>query len=130
MKKYTEEWAWGFLGKSGLPFFRTGSREMCNPAPTNTDVDFVVLDLNGDNNFVMGCKRIGFKNCGENEYEDDEFCAIRKGDVNLIIVESPYWFSQWQKATVKTKSLNILDKKLRVAAFERFYDGDLVGEIR
>ena len=29
-----------FLTAARLEFFRTGSREICDPAPTDTDVDF------------------------------------------------------------------------------------------
>ena len=105
------------LGKLGFPFFRTGSREICKPAPQDTDVDFVVLDLKSNGGF----DRNGFFITTEdrsNEYGETDFETYRRGEVNLIVVHSWGRFKAWRAATASAKQMNIMEKSKRIALFQ------------
>lgn len=114
---YSEAQAWCDLGQSGMPFFRTGSRETCRPAPTNTDADFVVLDLRNTGGF----ERNGFQLTTEdrrNEYGETDFETYRRGEVNLIIVHDWGRFRAWRAATAAAKQMNLTDKQKRIALYQ------------
>ena len=106
------------LTASGLPFFRTGSREICDPAPTDTDVDFVVLDLNRTSDF----ERDGYPRTTKDQRSryggPPEFNTYRRGEVNLIVVHSWGSFDAWRAATAAAKQMNLLDKVERIALFQ------------
>jgi hypothetical protein len=105
------------LANLGKPYFRTGSREICKPAPQDTDVDFVVLDLTGDNSFEHN----GFTMTTEDrreEYGETDFETYRRGEVNLIVVHSWAAFKAWKAATAAAKQMNITDKEKRIALFQ------------
>ena len=105
------------LASLGKPYFMTGSREICKPAPSDTDVDFVVLDLDGS-----GCfEHNGFKMTTEDrraEYGETDFETYRRGEVNLIVVHSWEQFKAWKAATVAAKGMNLMDKQKRIALFQ------------
>ena len=114
--EYFEHHAIIDLGNLGLPFFRTGSREICHPAPTNTDVDFVILDLSAmtkweKNGFTMTTK-------ADEQYGATDFETYRRGEVNLIVVHSWEKFRAWKAATAAAKQMNLTDKKKRIALFQ------------
>ena len=114
---YTEQDAWIDLGNLGLPFFRTGSREICSPPPLDTDVDFVILDLKGDTQF----DRNGFLQTTQedrDQYGQADFMAYRRGEVNLIVVSDWSSFKAWKAATASAKQMNLLDKGKRIALFQ------------
>ena len=105
------------LTTSQMPFFRTGSREICKPAPTDADVDFVVLDLAGNGKFEHN----GYAMTTEDrrdEYGETDFETYRRGEVNLIVVHSWPQFNAWRAATAAAKQMNILDKGKRIALFQ------------
>lgn len=115
---YTEAQAWPDLGNLGLPFFRTGSREICSPAPMDTDVDFVVLDLGS---VGFDAEKNGFTMTTEdrsNEYGETDFETYRRGEVNLIVVHSWEQFRAWKAATAAAKQMNLKDKSKRIAIFQ------------
>ena len=105
------------LANSKMPFFRTGSREICKPAPTDTDADFVVLDLTCEGRFEHN----GYAMTTEDrrdEYGETDFETYRRGEVNLIVVHSWPQFNAWRAATAAAKQMNILDKGKRIALFQ------------
>ena len=115
--EYKENDAWADLGNLGFPFFRTGSREICSPPPMNTDVDFVVLDMEGNGKFCDN----GFQMTTEdrrNEYGETDFETYRRGEVNLIVVHSWQQFKAWKAATAAAKQMNIIEKGKRIALFQ------------
>lgn len=116
MEKYTETDAWADLGNLAMPFFRTGSREICNPAPMNIDVDFVVLDVHGKGKF----EKNGFLMTTEEneEYDATDFHTYRRGEVNLIVVGTWEQFRAWKAATAAAKQMNLTDKGKRIALFQ------------
>jgi hypothetical protein len=114
--EYDEYDALQFLTNLGLPFFRTGSREICRPAPVGTDVDFVVLDTG-----VGAYQAIGFQNtsdAGLNEYGQSNFCTYRMGEVNLIVVDTYTEFRKWRVATAAAKQMNLVKKQDRIDLFQ------------
>jgi hypothetical protein len=129
----TEESAVEYLHKAGVKFFRTGSREMCDPPPMDTDVDFVVLDpeLIVYEDLV---NNYGFKHCQQEPHninpdygleDNEDFVALRCGEVNIIIVYEKLNYNSWLFATAFVKSTPTLtkecrlDKHKRVVAFKR-----------
>jgi len=115
--EYYEHQAVVDLANLGMPHFRTGSREICSPAPYDTDADFVVLDLNSSGSF----ERNGFAITTEDrreEYGETNFETYRRGEVNLIVVHTWESFRAWKAATAAAKQMNIKDKAKRIALFQ------------
>ena len=109
--------AWADLGNLGLPFFRTGSREICSPPPMDTDADFVVLDIRGTADFERNGFTLGTKE-DLDKYGATDFLAYRRGEVNLIIVDDWPKFRAWKAATAAAKQMNLQDKQRRIALFQ------------
>ena len=107
------------LSQAGTPYFRTGSREICSPAPYDTDVDFVALDLIGFKFEGMGFELTTDQKEGNNaSYGDGDFETYRQGEVNLIVVHDWADFKAWKAATAAAKQMNITDKEKRIALFQ------------
>jgi len=106
-----------WLTKSKMPFFRTGSREICKPAPTNTDADFLVLDINHEGKFEKNGYVLTTEDRRE-QYGETDFETYRQGEVNLIVVHSWESFKAWRAATAAAKQMNLLDKAKRIALFQ------------
>ena len=127
--EYDEYSALQDLTKLGLPFFRTGSREICKPAPMGTDVDFVVLNtviLDAD---LHPFAPLGFQdtsNAGLNEYGESNFCTYRNGEVNLIVVDTYIEFRKWRVATAAAKQMNLIKKKDRIDLFQGVLYGNWI----
>jgi hypothetical protein len=122
--EYDEYSALQDLTKLGLPFFRTGSREICKPAPMGTDVDFVVLETS-----LHSFASLGFQDtssAGLNEYGESNFCTYRKGEVNLIVVDTYIEFRKWQVATAAAKQMNLIRKKDRINLFQGVLYGNWI----
>jgi hypothetical protein len=117
--EYLETDAMFALGGLGLPFFRTGSRETCNPAPQDTDVDFVILNMQKFNPKSLGFDLTTDQEKGNDaSYGDGDFETYRQGEVNLIVVHNWADFKAWKAATAAAKQMNITDKEKRIALFQ------------
>lgn len=113
---YTEKMATDWLSQRGFPFLRTGSREICDPPVMDTDVDFVVLDVDD-----FPFERAGWRATGEQEgygADSSSFATFRSGEVNLIVVRNRTDFWKWRVATAAAKQLNIMNKNERQALFQ------------
>lgn len=106
-----------------------GSRVTCNPAPTDTDQDVIVLVRAIDNQISdMGAYEhyneeiarklvdAGFV-CGGSGTGDEEFESWTKGDINLILTSDVEFYERFVAATTVARRLNILDKEDRKALF-------------
>ena len=112
--EYTEIQGWADLGSLGVPFFRTGSREICSPPPMDTDADFVVLSLK-----KIDFQKNGFSLTTDDEYEGgSHFETYRRGDVNLVVVHNWTDFKKWKVATAAAKQMNIKSKQKRIQLFQ------------
>jgi len=102
--------------------FPTGSNYICNPPVTNTDVDemFLVDDLQEVNFQLTG---LGWTKCGleEEAYQDkpSHWAAYRKENMNALLTTDLKYFMDFFKATEEAKHLNLLNKKDRVALFQK-----------
>lgn len=98
-----------------LEMAAVGSRVTCNPAPTDTDED--ILILTEDVALFLGdALEAGFSNCGF--YVDCDFISLRKGEINLIVTEESSFYNKFILATHVCKALNLLDKEQRITVFQ------------
>lgn len=104
-----------------------GSRVTCNPAPTDTDEDFLVL-VNGNDyqELLLELHEDGFEIGGSEVYSAEEyqlestegFQSFKKGITNYIITCNEEFFSKFMKATTICKTLNVLNKEDRIRVFQ------------
>lgn len=109
-----------------------GSRVTCDPAPTDTDCDWLVLV--GDYNLGGLCQDLmsGGWELGGSDLPDDvnvlpddsKFLSYTKGDDNLIITTSLNFHRRFLAATAVSKRLNLLNKDDRIALFQAVLYGN------
>ena len=104
--------------------YPTGSRYICNPAPTDTDNDTVFL-VNGYYDYVKMLAEEGFDSTlSDLQYNTmGEFVSFRKGTENYIVTENPDFYADYVKATEGAKALNLLDKGDRIKLFQAIMAG-------
>jgi hypothetical protein len=106
-----------------VKFQMTGSRYICNPAPQDTDEDYIALM---DDAGMSALLDAGFDlNTDSTLYDDcPDFWAFRAGDFNVIRVEDPEMYALWVEATEQAKALNLLSKDDRIALFQKVLYAD------
>ncbi len=115
--QYTNE----VLDKYRLKDHPTGSNYICDPPVLNTDIDWVVLVRS---NPVPELEELGWELCGEDMGYDDgqaDFDAIRRQNINLILVYEGEEFNRWVDATESAKKLNLTNKQDRIDHFLKFW---------
>lgn len=100
----------------------TGSRVICDPAPTDTDDDYLVLLSSSkykplkkfllDDGFCIGGSGV----------DDSEFLSLKKNDLNIIATHDMDFFTNSVKATKLAKALNLLKKEDRITLFRAIRD--------
>ena len=113
------------MPKYAEAMIRTGSREICNPPPTDTDEDWLIYttqlaDLQDEvyaDGFRMGAVQA-------ERYPDSETMSWRKGEINLIITASAEEFDLWETATKLAKKFNLLKKEDRIRLFHAIRTGE------
>lgn len=109
----------------------TGSREICNPPPMDTDEDWVVLVAPSRMKDLKTVLLLDeWKECCDATYEeakkiDATFCAYRKGEINLIFTQTDLMYERWKFATKLCKFLNLKDKAQRIGVFTMVKVNDL-----
>lgn len=111
-----------------------GSRITCDPAPTNTDADYLVLvadhaafrQVAFDNGYELG----GSLLLGEKFPLDsqDIFSSYVKGEVNLIVTMDFTFHMRFLAASSVAKRLNMLVKDDRIALFQAVLYGNSCDE--
>jgi len=99
---------------------RTGSRFICDPAPTHTDDDYIVMATPANLNSILTVlKRAGFEiNTDAELYKDlPEFWALRKGIFNVVVTGEHVFYERFVAATLLAKERNLLLKDDRIALF-------------
>lgn len=101
-----------------------GSRYVCNPPPMDTDLD--ILCLYEYSKYPLLADELQANNW---EYQSNgylhpsKFTSYKKDvdgtPVNLIITGKPDWYSLFAQATEQCKEQNLLDKKDRIALFNK-----------
>lgn len=112
---------------SGAIVVPVGSRVTCNPPPTDTDEDYLVL-VKDKYAAITGLLAIGFEYSGDpakeaeyikmNKTSQLRFTSLWMGDVNYIVTDSGFFFERFLTATHICKTLNLLNKADRVMVFE------------
>lgn len=109
-----------------LSKWRTGSRYICNPAPTDTDNDtmFLVTDIEKarqalrDDNWKEG-------GSGEKGRPMISFKKTVDGVLeNYIVIDDVEHYQKWVTATELSKRLNLLKKNDRIELFGVIVDGN------
>lgn len=103
-----------------------GSRVTCQPPPTDTDIDVLVLVPRGPVHRIMqvdGWKKDGRKFEAVNYVPKSDgypnyFISYRKGDVNIIVTRHERFYNLFSLATDLAQRLNILKKTDRIALFQ------------
>lgn len=107
----------------------TGSRYICDPPPTDTDRDVIVLvkDLFA---FVDDSQHSGWEVGGsrheditEDDFEHFDFVSLVNGELNLIVTQREDWYEAFVAATLEAKRLNLLVKADRIALFKKYREG-------
>ena len=117
-------------GDRGVCVAAVGSRVTCDPAPVDTDQDFLVLVSqhffrSGGASALEGA---GFKLDNPSQHylpECSAFNSWRRGHVNLIVTASYDFHRRFLAATQIAKRLNLMHKPDRVALFQAVLYGDV-----
>lgn len=104
--------------------YPTGSRYICNPAPTDTDNDTIFL-VNGFYDWKAALEADGWEYCGKDYEKDGEFDAYRKGEENYIVTEDPEFYKSFVQATEGARALNLLNKEDRIKLFRAVRESGL-----
>ena len=87
-----------------------GSRRTCNPPPTDTDDDYLIL-CEDRNQTVKSLKELGFEPPEDiEEYvalHDCNFTSLRFGELNFIVTEDMLWFDKFLTASYFAKKYNV-----------------------
>ena len=122
-------------------FNPVGSRVTCNPAPTGTDEDYLIMVAPDEfaafeagllgSGYEMGGSRVLAGGCALGD--PDSFQSYTKGEINLIVTTCGKFFVKFMAATSVAKRLNLLDKSDRIALFQAVlygaFDGSPYGNI-
>lgn len=107
-----------------------GSRVTCDPPPTDTDLDILILTLDMltldrfliDNDWTLGGSRIVDE---VNKISpDDRFSSYTKNEVNLIVTTSFVFMNKFKLATEVSKALNLMRKDDRIVLFQAIVYGN------
>jgi hypothetical protein len=110
-----------------LDWFITGSRVICNPPPTDTDLD--ICALVNDSPLTASHYLLDFfsltepllhtswQYCGD-AYPNSPFLSLKKDEYNLILMHNKKLFERWKLATEVCKQVNPCYKPYRVQIFE------------
>ncbi|MER9524013.1 hypothetical protein NKI96_10555 [Mesorhizobium sp. M0292] len=108
-----------------------GSRVTCNPAPTDTDEDYLVEMPSGREDSVSRIVSLlaeaGFRWEGTEHYQmaANEFMSWRRDDINLIVTANSDFARRHRAATHVCKRLNLMVKDDRIALFQAVLYGDI-----
>lgn len=112
------------LREIGCEVELTGSRAICDPPPTDTDQDWLVLTMASEADVRLVVNKLGeagFHWEGSQHYQQvaaSDFMSWRKGDLNLIVTANLTFAERHRAATSVCKRLNLLAKDDRVAVFQ------------
>ena len=106
----------------------TGSREICNPPPIETDDDYIVLvrDIEKAELYLETAVLATLEGSEPDDpfANNSPFVSMRFGDVNFILTQDWYFFSKFVLATKVAKKLNLLKKEDRICLFQAILYGN------
>ena len=110
-----------------------GSRVTCNPPPTDTDEDYLVL-LKSDDGWDEFCDMMDkekwefdgsdIDDAADTREEWDRFQSFSKNGINLIVTSSELFFRRFMAASSVAKRLNLMNKCDRIALFQAVLYGN------
>ena len=105
------------LASSSVAYAPTGSRYICDPAPTDTDEDYVCL---ANNDTTLALRLHGFEQTTDHERyaELPDFSAFRCVDFNIIVTDDESFSARFVEATEEARRLNLMDKSARIELFQ------------
>lgn len=118
------------LAKLGCAVEPCGSRVTCDPAPVDTDEDFLVVVPSDQLKVAAVVDKLGdsgFRWEGSEHYQivaAGDFMSWRKGVANLIVTANEAFAARHRAATHVCKRLNLLKKQDRVALFQAVLYGN------
>lgn len=106
-----------------------GSRITCNPAPEDTDRDWLVLVESGHFNYFREHLLLdGYKSGGSFNPDQVErpytFVSLKLGIENILATTDKTFFKRFLAATSVAKKLNLMNKADRVALFQAVLYGN------
>src|SRR5690606_10961692 len=111
-----------------LKYEHAGSRITCNPPPTDTDQDDLVLTTGElwQERLGTGLAASGFEKGGSDCGNQTEYLAqaplsfqsFTLADLNLIITFDPAFYDRFMAATGVAKAFNLMEKSDRVMLFQ------------
>ena len=109
-----------FLKPIVMDMIPTGSRVICNPAPINTDEDWVIM-CPSRNALERELVKQGYTRTSKRYYRvSSKITTYRHpdNDLNLIVTDSQDQFDRWREATEIATQQNLLKKEGRIKLFE------------
>jgi len=103
----------------------TGSSYICNPPVIDTDIDYVVLVYDKCEALSELAASLWNVQSDDDYPENDDFCSVRKGNVNLIVTECDQFYGRFVAATEISKKLNLTNKPDRINLFRSVLYGEL-----
>ena len=116
-----------------------GSRTSCNPPPTDTDEDVLVLVLPENSaTFLSEMKEVGY--VVESKYLDphtlktsglitSQFISLRMDTSNVIVTSNKKWYDKFIMANDVCKAVNLLVKKDRIKVFSTILESEINGPL-
>lgn len=111
-------------GKNCSKWAFVGSRVTCDPAPTDTDRDVLVLCVEGEvGDLANKMYEAGGELCGESYSKDDDtIVPIRLGVDNYLLTGDREYFYRFLAVTAFAKDMNFMDKAVRKQLFAAAMD--------
>lgn len=106
-----------------------GSRVTCNPPPTDTDEDVLLLtdDLTM---LIADCIEVGFTRDGDHKASyPTSFVSLRNGTMNFIVTDDEEFYKKFMLATHVCKFLNVQGKLNRICVFQAILYGKEYGGV-
>lgn len=107
-----------------------GSRVTCDPAPLDTDEDWLVQVIGNPEQAMLAA---GFTQDGSPQFytgnDAGGFRSWRFGDLNVITTEDRCFYELFLTATALAKRFNLLQKADRIALFQAVLYGVSVGNL-
>lgn len=111
------------INKYKLDDHPTGSNYICDPPVTDTDVDWVVL-VTDRGKVITELDHLGWDYTYDYVGGHGDFTSVRRGEINLILVDDKKEFDLWVKATEEAKRLNLRNKQERIDLFSRVWKSE------
>lgn len=102
----------------------TGSRYICNPAPTDTDDDTVVLWEEGTLNKAIDVYLDAGWKMGGSYIPGNKWQSFKLNELNHIVTDNLEYYQKFITATNVAKRLNLLKKEDRVVLFDCIVHGN------